>query len=416
MAARYDVAVVGAGPAGSIAALQLARQGARVALIDKSEFPRAKACGDLVGPRGVALLQAHGVAVAGPPASDMYVEGPAGRRVRLPAFPGRSYPGHALVCPRTTFDAALRSAALDAGAEGVQARVTGLASVDGHTRLTTAGNHRVDADHVVGADGALSVVAEQAGLVRSEQVLWGFALRGYLPAVPDLPMISLRDERPGRAYPGYGWLFPGVDGRANVGIGVGLLDNRSGSRRTRADLTAYVEGLVARGLLPCGEVEDVQGGWLKMGTVGTVPAAGRVLLVGDAAGLVNPLQGEGIGPAMESAVLAARAICRSPGDAAAVYRQSLADRFSPYLNLAAPLQAALLRHPAVVSVGARALTSAPVGRRLAGTWSLTWNDLLDGATPRPALTAARLIRAAAGPLARRSRTGRLLAETFLDSG
>lgn len=82
---RFDVLVVGAGPGGSVAALVLARAGARVALLDKSAFPRDKACGDLVGPRGVQLLTDLGVAIpAGRRVGDMVVVGPTGRRVRLP--------------------------------------------------------------------------------------------------------------------------------------------------------------------------------------------------------------------------------------------------------------------------------------------------------------------------------------------
>ena len=82
---RFDVLVIGAGPAGSVAALVLARGGARVALVDKARFPRDKACGDLVGPRGVQLLS--DLAIESPPAAtvgDMVVVGPTGRRVRLP--------------------------------------------------------------------------------------------------------------------------------------------------------------------------------------------------------------------------------------------------------------------------------------------------------------------------------------------
>src|SRR3954466_13649894 len=97
---RFDVLVLGAGPAGSVAALVLARGGARVALVDKARFPRAKACGDLVGPRGVQLLSELAIEV--PPAAtvgDMIVVGPTGRRVHLPCFPGRTYPGYALVSP-----------------------------------------------------------------------------------------------------------------------------------------------------------------------------------------------------------------------------------------------------------------------------------------------------------------------------
>ena len=93
---RFDVLVVGAGPAGSVAALVLARGGARVAVVDKARFPRDKACGDLVGPRGVQVLS--DLAIDVPRAAsvgDMVVVGPTGRRVRLPCYPGTTYPGHA---------------------------------------------------------------------------------------------------------------------------------------------------------------------------------------------------------------------------------------------------------------------------------------------------------------------------------
>src|SRR5450631_4215080 len=115
---RFDVLVVGSGPAGSIAALVLARGGARVALVDKAAFPRDKACGDLIGPRGVQLL--HELHLDLPEAtrvSDMIVVGPTGRRVRLPAPPGRTYPGYGLVVQRSLFDGTLQRAAVAAGAE-----------------------------------------------------------------------------------------------------------------------------------------------------------------------------------------------------------------------------------------------------------------------------------------------------------
>lgn len=88
---RFDALVVGAGPAGSVAALVLGRGGARVALVDKARFPREKACGDLVGPRGLQVLADLGI--EGPSSCrvrDMIVIGPTGMSVRLPSFPGRT--------------------------------------------------------------------------------------------------------------------------------------------------------------------------------------------------------------------------------------------------------------------------------------------------------------------------------------
>ena len=124
---RWDAVVVGAGPAGSIAALVLARAGARVALADKASFPRDKACGDLVGPRGVQVLAELGVHVpdAGQGA-DLLAVGPSGRASRLPAFPGHTYAGHGVVVPRLAFDHALREAAVTAGATPLRARITAV--------------------------------------------------------------------------------------------------------------------------------------------------------------------------------------------------------------------------------------------------------------------------------------------------
>ena len=98
---HFDAAVVGSGPAGSVAALVLARGGARVALIDKAAFPRDKACGDAVGPRAMALLAQLGLDLdpGTTRLGDMVVVGPAGRRLRLPCFEGLTYPGYGVAAP-----------------------------------------------------------------------------------------------------------------------------------------------------------------------------------------------------------------------------------------------------------------------------------------------------------------------------
>ena len=174
-------------------------------------------------------------------------------------------------------------------------------------------------------------------------------------------MIALWDEAPGQGFPGYAWLFPGLNGLANVGVGLGLGSVRSGASRAVVCFDEMVRHLTRLGLLG-GPVDGRRlGGWLKMGIVGTRPARGRVLLVGDAAGMVNPLQGEGIAPAMASGRAAADAVFADPARAAHSYRAWVAATHQPYLSVAAPV------HMASIS-GSPGRVSR-LGRRADGPWT-----------------------------------------------
>lgn len=388
-ASRFDVLVVGAGPAGAVAALVLARGGARVAMLDKAAFPREKACGDLVGPRGLQVLDDLGAPLPdGPEVSDMVVIGPTGRLVRLPGPPGLTYPGRARVVVRRVLDAALAGWAVDAGAVPFTGRATDPLEEGGRLAgFRTGDGTELRADVVIGADGAASRVAVAAGLLDPGRVLWGFALRTYVEQAVESPVIVLWDEAPGRALPGYGWIFPGPDGVANLGLGVGTLADRTRATVPARLLPAFVAHLRRLHLVdaahPVGSRRPV-GGWLKMGMVGTVPAAGNVLLVGDAAGLVNPLQGEGIAQALGSGRAAAESVLAGPSTAATAYREALAGAHLPYHLITAAVQGALLDHPRAVSALGRVLTAPGFGRAIAGGWSVFWSELLDGAAPGPA--------------------------------
>jgi len=174
-----------------------------------------------------------------------------------------------------------------------------------------------------------------------------------------------------------------------------VLSDRSAGNRAAKVFDAFVADLRRMDVLtgPPGSVSPFLGGWLKMGMRGTVPAAGRVLLAGDAAGLVNPLQGEGISQAMGSGRAAADAILAGPGQAASSYRSFLASTYAPYQSITAPVHAALLPRPRAVAAVGRVLTAPRVSGAIAGGWSIFWNDLLEGAQPGTPRRVAALAQA-----------------------
>jgi menaquinone-9 beta-reductase len=408
---QFDALVIGSGPAGSVAALVLARGGARVALVDKASFPRDKACGDMVGPRGVQLLDDLGLSMPdGPRVGDMLVVGPTGRRVRMPSAPGLTYPGHGTAITRTVFDAALHDAAQEAGATVLCGRAVEpletAGRVDGY-RLDTGAE--IHADFVVGADGATSGVAQAAGLIEADKVLWGFAIRTYLAQDVDLAAIVMWEPTPWHAFPGYGWVFPGAEGGANIGLGIATRADRQAGAKAVRSLPKFLDHLRAVGLLDGAPPEVLPrrlGGWLKMGMVGTTPAAGRVLLVGDAAGLINPLQGEGIAQGMRSGQLAAETLLAGPARAAERYTAALVSEHVPYQRITAALQSALVSRPWAVAAVARFLTAAAGADALAGGWAVFWNELLEGAPPGPHRSVATALTRLGGTLTARTAVAR----------
>ena len=132
---------------------------------------------------------------------------------------------------RTVFDQALRAAALDAGAEDVEGRAGPPCGGERSLEGFRVGDAELRADFVIGADGATSHVADSAGLVDPSRVLWGFAVRCYFDQPVRLPVITLWEPKPWRAFAGYGWIFPGPDGVANAGLGLGTLSTARRARR-----------------------------------------------------------------------------------------------------------------------------------------------------------------------------------------
>jgi geranylgeranyl reductase family protein len=336
-----DVAVVGAGPAGSAAALRVLqlRPDARVLLLDAAAFPRDKTCGDGIAAHAIDLVEAlgvPGVSRLGPPVPRLRLRSPRGRVVeRTCARPNR-------VVPRVVFDAELVAAAVARGARLQQHRVRRLDVRPDRVVLDDTVHARV----VIGADGANSVIRRLIGAPPPRPSALAVAVRGYAPAAPDPDALVIRFAR--ERYPAYAWSFPLPDGGANVGYGV--FDKRgSGSR---AELVAAL-----RALLPGQEPDPatVRGHHLPLSTGPRHHPDGRVLLAGDAAALVNPLTGEGIFDALASGVLAGRAALQG-AVAGAAHRAAMRRTFERH-HVHGGLLARLQRDPrfleAAVAAAAR---------------------------------------------------------------
>ncbi|MGH3132706.1 MAG: geranylgeranyl reductase family protein [Gaiellaceae bacterium] len=297
---RFDVLVVGAGPAGSAAAILLARGGARVLLADRARFPRDKPCGG--GLTGRALRHAPcDVSPVVEHVVDRFVVrvGYRGRFARRSATP------LILMTQRRRLDTFLAEHAATSGAEFRDG--AGVADLDLDTRAVTAriGSSRVRASYVVGADGANGVVARASGL--GAGIECGVALEGNASwsALAREPYRETAWVELGVVPGGYGWVFPKGD-HANLGVGGWLGE---GPR-----LRTHLGRLVQEHGLDLDRLRDVRGHRLPMRRIGAPAARGRVLLIGDAAGLVDPLSGDGIYEAFVSAELAADAILAGEPD------------------------------------------------------------------------------------------------------
>jgi flavin-dependent dehydrogenase len=316
----------------------------------------------------------------------MDVHFPNGRVMTLPSEPGLDEGGQGVAMDRLHFDATLHTWARRQGATEITGRLTRIDErPEGGIRLDierASRQRRITAQVLVGADGANSTVGRSLGLIRESATLRAFAIRQYVEGSIDRPAISLI-ERDGRLFPGYGWVFPVADGILNVGIGISAPHrSRQASGATEA-LRPYQDHLLRNGLMQGSgrPVAPSLGGWLTMGMAGVTPGKRRVLLVGDAAGLINPLQGEGIAQAIESAIGAANAIREAIDDPLARYAQYLNETHGTYQRGAGALQRFVLDQPELASSMLRLISTPALARRLAPTWGIYWNDLAQTTGP-----------------------------------
>jgi geranylgeranyl reductase family protein len=310
---QHDVIVVGAGPAGSATAFFLAKQGVDVLLVDKSEFPRDKTCGDAVLPRAVQVLEQMDLLddlKATAQKADLFrLYAPNGNLVETPIPAARGVPPYALVVPRLKLDAAIQQGAIQAGAK-FQGRSTVVDAVvqAGNTvsvQLKHAGKLReLHAKGLVISTGAATRLLKTVGLL-PKRPSFMIAARAYFENVADIKQ-QLEMYFNHVTLPGYGWMFPTSPTTANIGVGyVGKppASPRAGFEDFVADHPRMNEIL--------GEAEmdgPIRSYPLRVDFHRSPKVRPGIVAVGEAIGLVNPFTGEGIDYALESGQIAAEVI------------------------------------------------------------------------------------------------------------
>lgn len=344
----YDVIVVGAGPAGSTAAMCIARAGYKVLIIDKNTFPRDKSCGDGLTRMSSRLIHELGILdsfskfrkIKG---VRVYIEKQGFRQFDYPG--NLEEPCYGMVVPRFELDSILCQKAVESGAVLLEKttcehliynesnnKVIGIKLTNGKEMF---------ADVVIGADGAASKIAYQANLAITPKNKLGFGLRGYFSGIKDLREIleiylPILDVSEKHVLPSYGWVFPITDNLANVGVG--LLE-----KTNKDNIRSVMDGFV-RKLKEDKRFEHIKteekylGAPMRFDFNPNRSFAPGLFLVGDAAGMISPFTGEGIGYAIETGFIAANSYIEQKSSAEtdftdlSGYGKVLANKFQGYFE------------------------------------------------------------------------------------
>jgi geranylgeranyl reductase family protein len=386
---RFDIAVIGGGPAGAAAAIRAARLGAKVVVFEKGPHGRDKVCGDGLTPRAVGALHELDIDMA-----DAHrirglrmIAGSTTRELDWPTTD--RFPNHGAVWPRRRLDAALIDAAADAGAD-IRFSTEALPWMEGDCvigvesrpssdeRVSTVPAQKVRADLTIVAAGPPGQVARMLGATRVEGETFGLAIRTYAetPRHDDEhleAMLSLKDEN-GTAVPGYGWMFPAGDGTVN--IGVGALSTMKGFKKLNLNTMIDSYRRVVEPDWHLGPNLERPRAWrLPMSTQKRV-GPGWVA-IGDAAGLVNPMNGEGIDYGLESGMLAADLFVDDPATVSERYDVEVGERFDAFLRTGRRFSF-LIGHPWILKTGLRFSVST---ESIANITLAVMGNLVDNETP-----------------------------------
>ena len=398
---QTDVLVVGAGPAGSATAAWAARAGLDVLLVDAETFPRDKPCGDGLTPRAIAELDELGLSA--------WLEGRArnwglraagfGKTLYLP-WPGGSLPRYGGAAPRLELDNAIRQVALDAGVTALEGhRAVDVTIESGHVAsvsfLVGSGQKReIRCKRLIVADGAKSQLGRKLGRTWHRSTVYGVAARGYVKSHrSDDPWISSHLELRGQEnelLSGYGWVFPLGDGEVNIGVGTLATSKHPAEVNLRGLMKHYTDEQRDEWQLE-GDIRAPWSALLPMGGAVSGVAGPNWMLVGDAAGCVNPLNGEGIDYGLETGHLAAQVLASTVPNSLLDYEKQwapiLRSRYGTAFSIARRL-AGFLTVPGFLP------TFGPVGMRSRSLMTIALRVMGNLVTEEDADATARLWRAA----------------------
>lgn len=375
---HFDLIVIGGGPAGAATAIQASRGGASVAIFEKASTGRDKVCGDGLTPRAIGALQKLQIDLEGIHKINglRMIAGKTRRELEWPS--GGSFPSYGAVWTRRELDSHLLETASQSGAT-IFYETEVVPVFEGERVIgVTSGTETWDTDLVVAASGAPGKVARMLGTERKSDEPYGIAIRTYVesPRHADHYLeasLAMRDST-GTPIPGYGWMFP--TGNGTVNLGVGALSTMKGFKKLNLNtLCDLYRDLIAD--------EWEVGPYLEKPRAWRLPMTSQKrhgngwAAVGDAAGLINPMNGEGIDYSLESGMLISDLFLDNPLTAPEKYDAIIGERFDGFLRTGRRFSY-LIGHPLVLRSGLRVAVASQV---MANITLQVMGNLVDSSTP-----------------------------------